>query len=261
MVGINRQGKPDFDSADLKLFNSVANGCAVFVENVRLFSDLRELFLGSLKALTSSIDAKDQYTRGHSERVAIIAQWIAQRYAEDNYLEPEQIHNIYLAGLLHDVGKIGIDESVLRKKGKLTEEEYNCIKKHSAIGAGILSQIKQMRDIVPGVLYHHERVDGRGYPDGLKGDNIPLSGKIVGLADCFDAMTSVRIYRGAMTVEQVTCEIRKGLGTQFDEKVGTVFLNSDLQHLWQIIQSQTADGHSTNALPEYPTQPLETLTR
>jgi HD-GYP domain-containing protein (c-di-GMP phosphodiesterase class II) len=219
------------------------------------------LFLGSLKALTSSIDAKDQYTRGHSERVAIIAQWIAQRYAEDNYLEPEQIHNIYLAGLLHDVGKIGIDESVLRKSGKLTKEEYDCIKRHSAIGAGILGEIKQMCDIVPGVLHHHERVDGKGYPDGLKGDSIPLSGKIVGLADSFDAMVSARVYRAAMTLEQAISEIRKGLGKQYDEKVGAAFLNSDIHHLLQIIQNQMGDAYSIKAESEYGSQALETLAR
>jgi len=261
MVGINRLDKDDFDSADLKLFNSVANGCAVFVENVRLFRDLQELFLGSLKALTSSIDAKDQYTRGHSERVAIIAQWIAQRYAEQEHLEAEQIHNIYLAGLLHDVGKIGIDESVLKKNGRLTVQEYDCIKRHPVIGASILSEIKQMRDIVPGVLHHHERLDGAGYPHGLKGDSIPLSGKIVGLADSFDAMTSARLYRAAMTCEQALGEIKKGLGTQFDEKVGMIFLNSDINHLWQIIQNQTSEAYGIKSVSVYDSQALETLAR
>ncbi|MHC4619784.1 MAG: HD-GYP domain-containing protein [Planctomycetota bacterium] len=116
MVAINRVDKQDFDSTDVKLFNSVANGCAVFVENTRLFQDLKELFIGSLKALTNSIDAKDQYTRGHSERVAFISRWIAERFAEEEPLEDEQIHKIYLAGLLHDIGKMGIDEAILRKK-------------------------------------------------------------------------------------------------------------------------------------------------
>ena len=236
MVATNRLGKPDFDSIDVKLFNSVANSCAVFIENGRLFGDLKELFIGSLKALTSSIDAKDQYTRGHSERVAFISLWIAERLAETEPMENEQIHRIYLAGLLHDIGKIGVDESVLRKKGRLSDEEFDCIKKHPSIGAGILREIKQMRDIVPGVLCHHERIDGRGYPDGLVGEQVPLIGKIVGLADSFDAMTSKRIYREAMTVEQALGEIEKGLGTQFDEKVGGVFLRSDVYRLWEILQ-------------------------
>ncbi len=179
MVAVNRVDKPDFDSTDIKLFTSVASGCAVFIENGRLFNDLKELFVGSLKALTNSIDAKDPYTRGHSERVALISRWIAERVAEREPLEEEQIHKIYLAGLLHDIGKIGIDESVLRKNGKLTPEERACICRHPSIGASILRGIKQMREIVPGVLCHHERIDGKGYPDGLKGDEIPLTGKIV----------------------------------------------------------------------------------
>lgn len=237
MVAINRIGKQDFDSTDIKLFNSVAGGCAVFIENGRLFKDLKELFIGSLKALTSSIDAKDKYTHGHSERVAFISRWIAEKLSEQEQLDEEQIHMVYLAGLLHDIGKIGIEEVVLRKKGKLTEKEFNRIKQHPSIGAGILHEIKQMRDIVPGVLSHHERVDGRGYPDGLAGEQIPLTGKIVGLADSFDAMTSKRTYRDAMTVEQALEEIEKGLGTQFDEKVGRIFLDSDIGMLWDIIQN------------------------
>ena len=236
MVAINRVDKPDFDSIDVKLFNSVAGSCAVFIENGRLFKDLKELFIGSLKALTSSIDAKDPYTRGHSERVAFISRWIAERFAAERPLKEEQIHKIYLAGLLHDIGKMGVDDVVLRKKGKLTVEEFNCIKTHPSIGAGILSGIKQMRDIVPGVLYHHERVDGKGYPSGLVGERIPLIGRIIGLADSFDAMTSKRTYRGALTVKQAMGEIRKGLGTQFDEKVARVFLDSDVYQLWDIMQ-------------------------
>ena len=236
MVAINRADKPDFDSTDIQLFNSVANGCAVFIENGRLFHDLKELFIGSLKALTRSIDAKDEYTRGHSERVAFISQWIAERYSQVEPLEPEQIHRIYLAGLLHDIGKIGITEAVLCKNGKLTEEEHCCIKVHPAVGAGILSGIKQMNDIVPGVLCHHERADGSGYPNGLTSEQIPLIGKIVGLADSFDAMTSKRTYRDAMSLEKALSEIEKGLGTQFDEKVGRVFIDSDVYQLWDIIQ-------------------------
>ena len=241
MVAINRIDKPDFDSTDAKLFNSVANGCAIFIDNGRLFKDLEELFIGSLKALTSSIDAKDPYTRGHSERVAFISRWIAERIGGEEPLKGEQIHKIYLTGLLHDIGKMGIDDAVLRKKGKLTEQEMNDIRKHPSIGAGILSEIKQMRDIVPGVLCHHERADGKGYPNGLVGGQIPLVGKIVGLADSFDAMTSKRTYRDAMTVEEARTEIEKGLGTQFDEKVGRVFINSDVHQLWDIMQEGLAE--------------------
>jgi HD-GYP domain-containing protein (c-di-GMP phosphodiesterase class II) len=264
MVAINRIDKQDFDSTDAKLFNSVANGCAVFIENGRLFNDLKTLFVGSLKALTRSIDAKDQYTRGHSERVAFISRWIAERIAEQEPLEEEQIHRIYLAGLLHDIGKIGIDEAVLRKKGNLTEQELECIRKHPLIGAGILREIDQMHDIVPGVLCHHERVDGKGYPAGLVGEQIPLIGKIVGLADGFDAMTSKRTYRDARSVEQALAETERGLGTQFDEKVGRIFLNSDIGRLWDIIVQNGPDFvgiYRSSHFSEYGTAAVGTLIR
>jgi len=261
MVAINRIGKQDFDSTDVKLFNSVASGCAVFIENGRLFKDLKELFIGSLKALTSSIDAKDKYTRGHSERVAFISRWIAERLSEQEQLDEEQIHEIYLAGLLHDIGKIGVEESVLRKQGKLTEHELDLIKKHPSIGAGILHEIKQMRDIMSGVLCHHERIDGKGYPSGLTGEQIPLIGKIVGLADSFDAMTSKRTYRGAKTVEQALAEIEKGLGTQFDEKVGRVFLDSDVYQLWDIIRDGFSEIYKSGNFIEYGAAAVGTLIR
>lgn len=261
MVAINRIDKPDFDSTDVKLFNSVANGCAIFIDNGRLFKDLEELFIGSLRALTSSIDAKDPYTRGHSERVAFISRWIAERIDGEEPLEREQIHKIYLTGLLHDIGKMGVDDVVLRKKGKLTVKEMNDMKKHPLIGAGILSEIKQMRDIVPGVLCHHERVDGRGYPNGLVGGQIPLVGKIVGLADSFDAMTSRRTYKDAMTVEEARTEIEKGLGAQFDEKIGRVFINSDVHQLWDIMQEGFAEIYGDGNLSEYGTAAVGELVR
>ena len=261
MIAINRIGKQDFDSTDVKLFNSVASGCAVFIENGRLFKDLKELFIGSLKALTSSIDAKDKYTHGHSERVAFVSRWIAERLSEQEQLDEEQIHIIYLAGLLHDIGKIGIEEAVLCKNGKLTEQEFSRIKQHPSIGAGILHEIKQMRDIVSGVLSHHERVDGKGYPDGLVADQIPLTGKIVGLADSFDAMTSKRTYRDAMSVEQALEEIEKGLGTQFDRKVGRVFLDSDVYQLWDIIQNGFSEIYGSSDSVEYGAAAVGTLIR
>ena len=260
MVAINKCDKPDFDTTDIQLFNFVTNGCAVFIENGRLFSELEELFIGSLRALTNSIDAKDEYTRGHSERVAFISRWIAERYAEREPLQQEQVHRIYLAGLLHDIGKIGIAETVLCKKGKLTEQERNCIRAHPAIGAGILSEIKQMvDDIVPAVLCHHERADGKGYPNGLTSEQIPLIGKIVGLADSFDAMTSKRTYRDAMTVEKALDEIEKGLGTQFDKKVGGIFINSDIHQLWNIIQDGSSEVYGGTDFSRYGTTAVGAL--
>ena len=259
LIAINRKDKPDFDSTDVKLFNSVAHQCAVFIENGRLFNDLKELLVGSLKALTSSIDAKDQYTRGHSERVAFIARWTAEKLAETEDISTELIHRIYLAGLLHDIGKIGINENILGKKGKLNDEEMSQIRSHPTIGAAILSEIKQMNDIVPGVLNHHEKVDGTGYPYGLKGDQINLIGKIISIADAFDAMTSKRTYREAMSLEVASEEIRKGLGTQFDEKVGQAFLNSDLHSLCTILQEGENGVWAKSDFVRYSSQAVGTL--
>jgi HD-GYP domain-containing protein (c-di-GMP phosphodiesterase class II) len=259
MIATNVVDKQDFDSTEIKLFNTVAHQCAVFMENERLFGDLKELFIGALKALTSSIDAKDQYTRGHSERVAFISRWIAERLAETRPLSDEQIHKIYLSGLLHDVGKIGVNEAVLCKKGKLTEDELARIKAHPQIGASILSEIKQMKEIVPGVLCHHERIDGKGYPKGLKGDRIPLIGKIISLADAFDAMTSRRVYREALSIKGALVEIEKGIGTQFDEEIATVFLNSDIKKLWNIIQDGFIERWDYSNFSEYGSVAVGTL--
>jgi HD-GYP domain-containing protein (c-di-GMP phosphodiesterase class II) len=259
LVAINRLDKQDFDSTDIKLFTSVAGSCAVFIENGRLFKDLKDLFIGSLRALTNSIDAKDQYTRGHSERVAFISKWIADQLVERSLLDKDEVSKIYLAGLLHDIGKMGITEAVLRKNGKLTDSEMYCIKTHPSVGASILSEIKQMRDIVPGVLCHHEREDGQGYPNGIKGGQIPLVSKIISLADSFDAMTSRRTYRDAMSVKQAINEIGKGLGTQFDETIGRVFLQSDIYRLWDIIQKGFTGVYEEGALSEYGTLAVGTL--
>jgi HD-GYP domain-containing protein (c-di-GMP phosphodiesterase class II) len=243
LVATNRLGKADFDSIDVKLFNSVANECAVFIENENLFRELKELLIGSLKALTNSIDAKDQYTRGHSERVAFISKWIAEHYAQiTGELITEQIQKIYLAGLLHDIGKIGVPETVLGKQGALTDAEFEQMKTHPAIGAGILSEISQMADVIPGVLCHHERYDGKGYPKGLTGDDIPIAGKIVMIADAFDAMTSKRTYRDALGVRAAISEIEKGLGVQFDPEMGSIFINSDINKLWEILQGGRAEN-------------------
>jgi putative nucleotidyltransferase with HDIG domain len=261
LVATNISDKPDFDTVDVKLFTSVANQCVVFIENNRLFDDLKELFIGSLKALTNSIDAKDQYTRGHSERVAFISRWIAERYAQTHPLTEKQLHYIYLAGLLHDIGKIGVSELVLRKNGRLTDEERAVIQSHPRIGAAILSEIRQMDEIIPGVLSHHERLDGQGYPQGLQGDQIPLVARIISLADAFDAMTSKRVYRDAMSIRRATAEIEKGVGTQFDETISRVFLDSDIDKLWRIIQDGYIESWDYSNFDEYGVDAVGALLR
>ena len=253
LVAANRQDKADFDSIDIKLFNSVAYQCAGFIENGRLFHDIKELLFSSLKALTTSIDAKDPYTSGHSERVAIIARWIGEQLAETEDVSEEYIQKIYIAGLLHDIGKIGIGESVLCKNGRLTGEEMEVIKTHPSIGASIMSKIKQMTEIVPGIVSHHEKFDGTGYPNKLKGNEIPLMGKIISVADAFDAMTSRRVYRDALSLDIAIEQIKKNIGTQFDEQVANAFLESDLYSLWAILQEENNNIWQRNELVEYST--------
>jgi HD-GYP domain-containing protein (c-di-GMP phosphodiesterase class II) len=210
----------DFDSQDAKLLNSIANESAIYLENAMLFDDVHGLMMGLLHCLTSAVDAKDAYTCGHSERVALLARHLTVEAGFDEALA----ERIYMTGLLHDVGKIGVPESVLQKTGRLTPEEFEQMKKHPAIGAKILQDIKQISDLIPGVLHHHERYDGQGYPDGLIGENIPLMGRIICLADCFDAMTSNRTYRKALPLEVALTEIRRCSGTQFDPSLTEAFL-------------------------------------
>jgi putative nucleotidyltransferase with HDIG domain len=210
----------EFDSVDSKLLSSIANESAIYLENAMLFEDVHGLMMGLLHSLTSAVDAKDAYTCGHSERVALLSRTLAQQAG----LPDTTVERVYMAGLLHDVGKIGVPEQVLQKTGKLTDEEFAQIKKHPEIGARILRDVKQVEDIIPGVLYHHERIDGKGYPSGLAGENIPLFGRIICLADCFDAMTSSRTYRKALPLEVALTEIRRCSGTQFDPALTDHFL-------------------------------------
>ena len=223
LMGINK-AEGEFDSADLKLIHSVGVQVAGFLANNNLYDSLQELLMGVLHVLTASIDAKDQYTCGHSQRVAMIS----RKLAEMCQFSPQQVENIYLSGLLHDMGKIGVPETVLCKPGKLTREEFEMMKRHPVIGANILTNIRQMKVVIPGVLYHHERMDGRGYPDGLTRDEVPMEGRIVGLADSFDAMTSSRTYRYALPLGHVVAEIIRYSGTQFDPDLVDHLLTLDL---------------------------------
>jgi putative nucleotidyltransferase with HDIG domain len=231
LFGIDKQNG-EFDTVDSKLLNSIANESAIYLENSMLFDDVRGLMMGLLHSLTSAVDAKDTYTCGHSERVALLSRSLALEAG----LNENQVDRIYMAGLLHDVGKIGVPEAVLQKCGKLTDEEFAQIKKHPEIGARILKDIKQVEDIIPGVLHHHERYDGKGYPAGLAGDSIPLMGRIICLADCFDAMTSSRTYRKALPLEVALTEIRRCSGTQFDPVLSDAFLRLGIDELRELIR-------------------------
>ena len=171
-----------------------------------------KLSLHVVQTLARTIDAKDPYTNGHSTRVAAYAKEIARRCG---YTEREQ-SEIFMMGLLHDVGKIGVPDSIINKKGKLTEEEYTVIQSHPKVGANILEYIEEMPRLSEGARWHHEWYNGSGYPDHLSGDEIPEQARIIAVADAYDAMSSRRIYRDIMNQEDIRREIRNGRGTQFD---------------------------------------------
>jgi len=179
----------------------------------------RELFLGTVKALAAAIDGKDPYTRGHSERVSRFSVAIAQRLG----LPDDEVEKIRISALLHDVGKIGIDDNILKKPAALTDEEYEVMKKHPQKGFKIMSQIPAMKEFLPGMYMHHEMVDGKGYPQGLKGDEIPIMGKIVAVADTFDAMTTDRPYQKAMKFEDAVARIETFVNTRYDPEVVGAF--------------------------------------
>ena len=183
---------------------------------------IRESFLGSLKALVMAVEAKDSYTSGHSRRVAEVSVMIARELG----MSPEDIERISVAGLIHDIGKIGVKESILNKPGGLTVDEYEHIQRHSEVGIHILTAFIEDNQILEVVEHHHERYDGRGYPGGLTGKQIPLGARILAVADAYDAMTSGRPYREAISVDGVCGEIRRGIGTQFDPEIAEDFLQS-----------------------------------
>ena len=197
---------------EIERMQYVASLIATQSSNARTYVELKELLFGIIRALTAAIDAKDPNTSGHSERVARIA----VRLAEELAMPPQKRSDLYLAGLLHDVGKIGIDDQVLKKCGPLTPDEYRKIQAHVEIGVTILKDLKKLSHILPGVRHHHESLDGSGYPDHLSGEQIPLEARIIAVADSFDAMSSDRHYRKRLTPMQIDDIFHKGRGQQWD---------------------------------------------
>lgn len=225
VVAVDKQGiDPLINSVDANLIDTTVASVKVFLDNAALYQDQHRMFLGTLEALTASIDAKDAYTCGHSRRVALLSQKIGAAAG----LEEERVRRVHIAGLVHDVGKIGIPESVLCKPGRLTDDEFEIIKTHPDIGARILRDIPHFEDIIPGVLHHHERFDGKGYPARLAGKDIPEFGRIIAVADSFDAMSSTRTYRSALHRARVLEEMKRCAGTQFDPVLIESFLSLDL---------------------------------
>lgn len=179
------------------------------------WSMLRRAVLESTRALVAAVEAKDKYTQQHSLTVKMYSRWIAQAMG----LGEDAIESLETAALLHDIGKIGIPDAILTKPGPLTAEEYEIVKRHPRIGVDILSHSSHLQRELPLILHHHERVDGRGYPDGLEGDAIPLGARILNVADSLDAMLSQRSYRKPLTLEQAREELRRNRGSQFDAEV------------------------------------------
>ena len=204
-------------------FNRMSESISSAVDNLkRAARENQELFINSIRALAAAIDAKDPYTRGHSERVARYSSQVAKEMG----LSPEDVRRVRLSALLHDVGKIGIDDRILRKPTALTEEEFEIMKSHPVKGAAIMSAIPQLTDVIPGMKHHHERWEGGGYPDGLAGEDIPLQARIVSVADTFDAMTTTRPYQRAMDIRFVFQRLRDLAGNRFDPDVVEALIHS-----------------------------------
>jgi putative nucleotidyltransferase with HDIG domain len=223
-----------FLQEELDFFSALASDAAMAIRNAQLFEDLRKeadrnrkQYMRTVVVLGSTIEAKDKYTHGHTERVTQYSLAIARKMAADHLLEVSEtfFERLYIGALLHDIGKIGIPETILNKNGKLTEEEYAVIKGHPAKGAEIIRPLELHEDCVNGVRHHHERYDGTGYPDGLKGEAIPLVSAIIATADAYDAMTTDRPYRRALTRDTAINIIQSNSGTQFHPKVTDVFVD------------------------------------
>ncbi len=219
-----KQGvEADISSYDTQLLEASVSHLGSVLQTARLYEDQAKMFLGTISSLIRALDAKDPYTRGHSDRVAALARQLARQIG----LDEKTCERYHITGLLHDVGKIGVPEAVLCKPGRLTDDEFAFIMRHPEIGFRILDGVPGMEDLLPGVMHHHERYDGKGYPHGLAGEEIPLIARVLCLADTFDAMSSNRAYRSAMTRETVLEEIIRCAGSQFDPELAPVFVGLD----------------------------------
>jgi HD-GYP domain-containing protein (c-di-GMP phosphodiesterase class II) len=202
-------------------FNDMAGNIEALVRRLKqALRQNQELFLETIKTLAAAIDAKDPYTRGHSDRVSSFSMAISRHLG----LTQEEVFQVHIAAILHDVGKLGIREGILNKPGGLSDEEFEIMRQHPSIGAQIMSPIRMLKGIIPGIRNHHETWDGKGYPDQLEGEEIPMVARIIGVADTFDAMTTTRPYQQAMTLEYVLAKMRSMSGTRFDPVVVDAFI-------------------------------------
>ena len=214
---VDSQMAREFSEAELELLAAVGNQAGIALHRAKLMAEVETLFLDVMKAIASIIDAKDGYTHKHSERVAAFGVRLAQHLGFD----ADSRAVVELSGLLHDVGKIGVPDAILNKPGKLTDAEFKEMRLHPLHGARILSNIQSQKvvSLLPGVKYHHERWDGKGYPEGLKGEEIPLLGRVLGVADFLDALTSDRSYRKGLPLEEALQMVKDLEGQAFDPVV------------------------------------------
>ncbi|MGZ3569024.1 MAG: HD domain-containing phosphohydrolase [Thermodesulfobacteriota bacterium] len=222
LEAINKQERGGFNKEDLSLFISLADQVAIALDNSRLYQELEEMFFQTTDSLADAIEKRDPYTGGHTRRVTQYSLAIS-KYLQ---LKPVEKKWLKITSVLHDVGKVGIEDQILKKPEQLTPEEFEMIKRHCNIGVEIIEHVRQLRESIPGVKYHHEQLDGKGYPSGLKGDEIPVLAKIVAVADTFDAMTTNRPYRKAMEKEAAIKELERCSGRQFDERVVEAFIQA-----------------------------------
>lgn len=221
---VSNKKKPGhmFAKDDEQLMAALSNHIAIALLNAALYKNLKILFISTVKSLVRAVDAKDRYTSGHSERVMKYSLAIGRQMK----LEEKALENLGLSSILHDVGKIGVKEDVLSKPGKLSPAEIKQIHQHPSIGVRIVETIKDSQDIIRGIKDHHERFDGKGYPCRLKGNAISLAGRIIAVADTYDALTTNRPYQKKYSKKEVFFEIKRGVSSQFDPKVVKAFVLS-----------------------------------
>ncbi|MFH1282105.1 MAG: HD domain-containing phosphohydrolase [bacterium] len=217
---INKKSGEEFTNKDMRMLMTFSTTTAMAIQKARLYGDLNDLFMGTLRAIADAIEAKDPYTRGHSERIRRYSLMIGERMG----LTETEKKDLSLAALLHDVGKIGVPEGILIKKEALSIDELNTIRRHPSMGADMLSSIRQLKSALPGIRHHQERFDGQGYPSGLSGEDIPLFGRIIAVVDTFDSMITDRPYRKKTSIENIISELKKYSGTQFDPDCVDAFI-------------------------------------
>lgn len=212
----------EFTAEDLRLFQLFSNQAAIALDNARLYEEIKDAFYTTTGALAEAIEKRDPYTGGHTKRVLAYCMAIAGHLG----MEEEEIEVLKLAAVLHDIGKIGIEDKVLRKEAPFDPNEAASMRRHPQLGADILKHIPILKDVMPGMLHHHERFDGLGYPRGLRGEDIPLHSRIIAVADTFDAITTTRPYRQGLSAEEAVAEIKRCAGRQFDIKIVKAFMKA-----------------------------------